>query len=108
MKFNMQNMLQQAQKMQEEMDKMKSEMNERQFTADTGGGMVEVTMNGSGSVVSIKIAKEIVDPDDIEMLEDLVLAAVNKAKKEVDNMLSQEMGKLSGILPNIPGFNLGQ
>ncbi len=110
MKFNMQNMqgmLQQAQKMQEEMERMKSEVNAREVTADAGGGMVEVTMRGSGDLVSLKIAKEIVDPNEIEMLEDLVLAAVNKAKKDVDNMVSEEMGKLGGMMPEIPGMNLG-
>jgi len=96
---NMQGMLQQAQKMQEEMERMKSEMNAREVTADSGGGMVEVTMRGSGDLVSLKIAKEIVDPNEIEMLEDLVLAAVNKAKKDVDNMVAQEMGKLGGMMP---------
>ncbi len=107
MKFNVQDMLKQAQQMQAEMEKVKKEINEKEVTSDAGGGMVTVKMNGGGELLSIKIAKEIVNPDDIEMLEDLVIAAINKAKKEADDMAQQEMGKINNMLPNIPGLNLG-
>lgn len=107
MKFNMQDMLQQVQKVQQEMEKIKQEAKSKIITAESGGGMVKVTMNGNQDLLEIKIAKEAVDPEDIEMLEDLVVAAVNKAIKDSGNMVQQDMGKLGGMLPNIPGLNLG-
>lgn len=106
MKFNMQAMLEQAQKMQVEMEKIKSEVNQKQVTAESGGGMVQVTMTGSNQVVSIKIAKEIINPEDPEMLEDLIVAAVNKATQSAADMAQGEMGRISSMLPNIPGLNL--
>jgi len=106
MKFNMQAMLEQAQKMQEEMEKIKREVNQKQVTAESGGGMVKVTMTGANQVVSIKIAKEIINPDDAEMLEDLIIAAVNKATESAAEIAQQDMGRLSSMLPNIPGLNL--
>jgi DNA-binding YbaB/EbfC family protein len=106
MKFNINQMMQQAQKMQEEMERVKREIALKQVDAESGGGMVKVVMNGEQKVVSIKIAKEIVDPNDIEMLEDLVVAAVNKAWDKSTEMAKDEMNKLGGMLPNIPGFNL--
>lgn len=98
--------MQQAQKMQEEMERVKREIALKQVDAESGGGMVKVVMNGEQKVVSIKIAKEIVDPNDIEMLEDLVVAAVNKAWDKSTEMAKDEMNKLGGMLPNIPGFNI--
>lgn len=106
MKFDMQNMLQQAQKMQEEMEKVRAEVNQKTVTAEAGGGMVSVTMTGANEVKSVKIAKEAIDTEDVEMLEDLIVAAMNKAVKETSDMVNQEMGKMSNMLPNIPGFNL--
>lgn len=106
MKFNMQSILEQAQKMQEEMEKVKEDVNQKTVTAESGGGMVVVTMSGNNEVKKIKISKEIVNPDDIEMLEDLIVAAVNKASKAASDMVQQEMGRLGGLLPNIPGLNL--
>jgi hypothetical protein len=106
MKFNMQAMLEQAQKMQEEMEKIKREVNQKQVTAESGGGMVKVTMTGANQVVSINIAKEIINPDDAEMLEDLIVAAVNKATQSAAELAQQDMGRLTSMLPNIPGLNL--
>jgi nucleoid-associated protein EbfC len=105
MKFNMQALLEQAQKMQEEMSKIKEEINEKTVTADAGGGMISVTMKGNNKIKQIKINKEAVNPDDIEMLEDLIVAAVNKASDEVKNMVDSEMSKYGGMIPNIPGLN---
>lgn len=107
MKFNMQQMLQQAQKVQQEMEKVKAEAKNKRVTSEAGGGMVKVTMNGDQEVLELKIAPEAVDPQDIEMLEDLIVAAVNKASKDSAAMVQEEMGKLGGMLPNIPGMNLG-
>jgi DNA-binding YbaB/EbfC family protein len=106
MKFNMQSILEQAQKMQEEMEKVKEDVNQKIVTAESGGGMVVVTMSGNNEVKQIKISKEIVNPDDVEMLEDLIVAAVNKANKAASDMVQQEMGRIGGMLPNIPGLNL--
>ncbi len=107
MKFDMQSVLQQAQKMQEEIERVRREAEQKIVTAESGGGMVNVTMNCANEIISVKISKEIVNPDDIEMLEDLVLAAVNKASKAAAEMMAIEMKKVSGMLPNIPGLNLG-
>lgn len=107
MKFNMQQMLQQAQKVQEEMEKVKKEAKNKRVTSEAGGGMVKVTMNGDQEVLELKIAPEAIDPDDVEMLEDLIVAAVNKATQDAAKMVQDEMGKLGGMLPNIPGMNLG-
>ena len=68
--------------------------------------MVRVTITGANQILEIKLAKEIVNPDDIEMLEDLVVAAVNKAIKTASDVVAEEMSKVTGMLPNIPGFNL--
>ncbi len=107
MKMNMQNILQQAQKVQQEMERVKKEVNEKTVTSESGGGMVKVTMTGGNVVKELKISKDIVDPEDIEMLEDLIVAAVNKASQDASAMANEEMNKVSGMLPNIPGLNLG-
>ncbi|MFP4368926.1 MAG: YbaB/EbfC family nucleoid-associated protein [Bacteroidota bacterium] len=106
MKFNMQDMMQKVQQMQQEAEKIKNEVTNREVTADSGGGMVTVTMTGGHELRSIKISKELINPDDPEMLEDLIVAAVNKASKEADEMVAQEMNKITGMMPNIPGLNL--
>ena len=106
MKLNMQNMLQQAQKMQQELEKVKTEISQRTVTADSGGGMVIVTAKGNHQILSIKINKEIVNPDDIEMLEDLVVAGVNKAFQAAQLLADEEFGKVSSLLPNLPGLDL--
>ncbi|HPO62179.1 MAG TPA: YbaB/EbfC family nucleoid-associated protein [Candidatus Kapabacteria bacterium] len=100
----MQNMLEQAKKVQQEIERIKSEVNQKLVTAESGGGLVQVTMTGGNEIIKIKISNEIVNPDDIEMLEDLVVAAVNKATHEAQQMVSAEMSKVSNMLPNLPGL----
>jgi hypothetical protein len=107
MKFDLQSILGQAQKIQEEIQKIKAELASKTVTAESGGGMVTVTMNGANKVVSIKIAKEIVNPDEVEILEDLIVAAVNIATEKAAELAAAEMNKAASMLPNIPGLNLG-
>lgn len=95
--------MKQAQKLQAQMVKLQDEMAGKTVETTSGGGMVRVVANGRQQVVSIQIEKEVVDPDDIEMLQDLILAAVNDALIKSQEMVSQEMSKLTGGL-NIPGF----
>lgn len=100
---NMNSMIRQAQKMQDDMAKAQEELNAREFTAKAGGGMVEVTILGSKEVKAVKISPEAVDPEDVEMLEDLVTAAVNEAIRTVEETTAAEMQKITGGL-NIPGM----
>ena len=98
---NMQQLMKQAQRMQENMQRKQAELNGREFTSSSGGGMVKVTVNGAREVLSVEIDPQCVDPDDVEMLQDLVLSAVNGALKEASSTVEQEMGKLTG------GMNMG-
>lgn len=107
MKFDLQGMMAQAQKVQQEMERIKTEVNQKTVASESGGGMVKVTMTGANQIISLKISKEIIDPEDPEMLEDLVVAAVNKATKDAQEMVAAEMSKVTGMLPNIPGMNFG-
>lgn len=97
------NMMKQAQKLQSKMVKMQEELAGRTVEATAGGGMVKVVANGRQQIVSIAIEPDVVDPEDIDMLQDLVLAAVNDALTKSQEMMSSEMGKLTGGL-NIPGL----
>jgi DNA-binding YbaB/EbfC family protein len=97
------NMMKQAQKLQAKMMRMQEELADKTVETTAGGGMVTVVANGKQQVVSIQIEKEVVDPDDVEMLQDLVLAAVNDALTKSQEMASAEMSKLTGGL-NIPGL----
>ncbi|MFH2045245.1 MAG: YbaB/EbfC family nucleoid-associated protein [Pseudomonadota bacterium] len=97
------NMMKQAQKLQASMAKMQEELALKTVEATAGGGMIKVQANGKQQVLSITIEKEVVDPDDVEMLQDLILAAVNDALLKSQEMVSQEMGKLTGGM-NIPGL----
>ena len=100
---NMNNLMKQAQKMQRQMEEAQKELEEKEVTAAAGGGAVEVTVSGKHEITKVKLSPEVVDPDDIEMLEDLVAAAVNATVKQVDETAEAEMGKLTGGL-NIPGL----
>src|SRR5512143_818583 len=96
-------MMKQAQKLQARMLKMQEELSERTVESAVGGGMIKVVANGRQQVVSIRIEKEVVNPEDVEMLQDLVLAAVNDALAKSQEMVSSEMGKLTGGL-KLPGL----
>ena len=100
---NMNAMLKQAQKMQEDMNAMQEELEAKEYDISAGGGMVKLTITGKKEVKSITVAPEIVDPDDIETLEDILIAAINEAIKTVEEKAAQEMSKITGSL-NIPGL----
>ncbi|WP_025322029.1 YbaB/EbfC family nucleoid-associated protein [Deferrisoma camini] len=99
------NLMRQAQEMQRRMAKVQEEVAQRTVEAAAGGGMVRCVVNGKQEVVSLTIEPEVVDPDDVEMLQDLVLAAVNEAIKRSQEMVAEEMGKVAGGLGlNLPGL----
>lgn len=100
---NMQSMLKQAQKMQEDMEALQSELDEREYDISAGGGVVGVKINGKKEILAIDIKPEIVDPDDVETLSDILVAAVNEAIKRVEDTNSAEMQKITGTL-NMPGM----
>ena len=100
---NMGQLLKQAQKFQAQMAALQEELNERTVEASAGGGMVTAVANGKQDVISITIDPEVVDPDDVEMLQDLILAAVNDALNRAKDMANEEMGKLTKGM-NIPGM----
>lgn len=100
---NMQSMIKQAQKMQEDMEAKQAELEEREYDISAGGGVVGVKINGKKEILSIDIKPEIVDPDDIETLSDILVAAVNEAIKRVEETNSAEMAKITGNL-NMPGM----
>jgi DNA-binding YbaB/EbfC family protein len=97
-------MMKQAQKLQARMLKMQEELAQRTVESAVGGGMITVVANGKQQVVSIRLEKEVVNPDDVEMLQDLVLAAINDALHKSQEMVASEMGKLTGGL-NLPGLS---
>ena len=100
---NMQGLMKQAQKMQEDMQNLQAELDEKVYEVKAGGGVVTVTINGKLEVQNIEIDPEIVDPDDIETLSDILTAAVNEAIKKVNETNNEEMGKITGAL-NMPGM----
>lgn len=97
--MNMNNLMKQAKKMQEEMQKSQEELSSKEFDSTAGGGAISVKVTGEKVIKEIKIKPDVVDPDDVEMLEDLILACVNEALRKVDSAQSQEFGKF-----NIPGL----
>ena len=100
---NMQQLMRQAQKMQEQMTKAQEELDAKEYEATSGGGMVTCRVNGKREVLSLTIKPEAVDPDDVEMLQDLVVAAVNEALREAGETMEREMGKMTGGL-SMPGL----
>ena len=99
---NMNSMIKQAQKMQADAEALQGELETREYTA-VSGGMVEVTVTGDHKIKSISIKPEAVDPDDVELLEDMIVAAVNEAQQKADDTAAEEMGKITGGM-NIPGL----
>lgn len=100
---NMNNMLKQVQKMQKQMEELQEELYQKEVEASAGGGAVEVKVNGRKEVLSVTIKPEAVDPDDVEMLQDLIVAATNEALRKADEMMTREMSKITGGM-NIPGL----
>lgn len=100
---NMQKQIQQMQMMQKRMEEMQTELEAKEVEATAGGGAVSVTVNGKKEIVKIAIKPEVVDPDDVEMLQDLIMVAVNEALRQIEEMSQSEMGKLTGGL-SIPGI----
>ncbi|MCC5909544.1 MAG: YbaB/EbfC family nucleoid-associated protein [Clostridiaceae bacterium] len=100
---NMNNMMKQAQKMQKQMEEMQAEVEKKEVEASAGGGAVVVKMTGKKEIINIDIKPEVVDPDDVEMLQDLIIAAVNEAIRSAEEMVSKEMSKITGKM-NIPGL----
>ena len=100
---NMQSMIKQAQKMQEQMTQLQTELDEREYTAAAGGGAVSCTVSGKRGVLRLDIKPEVVDPEDVEMLSDLITAAVNEALRKAVETSEAEMNKITGGL-NIPGL----
>jgi len=104
---NLPAMMKQIQKVQEKMAEIQDALEAKTVSAEAGGGMVKAVANGKQRLVSISIDREVVNPEDIEMLEDLVLAASNKALEDASRMAQEEMSRAtSGMLPNIPGLSL--
>lgn len=108
MSLNIQDMMARVQELQTRMNETQEKLRALETTVEVGGGMVRVTINGKQEIKKIAIEKSVVSPDDVELLEDLILSAVNKAVDESQRMAKEEMGKAtSGMIPNIPGLDLG-
>lgn len=102
--MNMNNLMKQAQKMQSDMKKMQEELETRTVEVTAGGGAITVIVTGKKELKEITIKPEVVDPDDVEMLQDLILAAVNEALRKADDMVSSEMNKITGGMGGLPGL----
>ncbi len=100
---NMGNMMKQMQQMQKKLEETQSKIEEMEISASAGGGAVEATVNGKKELIAIKLNPEILDPEDVEMVEDMIIAAVNEALREMTKKSEQEMAKVTGGI-NIPGF----
>ena len=101
---NMNNLMKQAQRMQRQMEEANKQLEESEFTATAGGGVVEVKVSGKKELVSIKLSEEVVDPDDIETLQDLIVAATNEALRQVEEASEKSMGSITGGLGGLGGF----
>lgn len=99
---NMSNLMKQAQRMQRQMEEGQKEMETKEFTAAAGGGAVEVTVNGKKEILKVKLSEEVVDPEDVEMLQDLIVAATNEALRQAEEANSELMGKMTGGLGGLP------
>ena len=95
---NMNNLMKQAQRMQRQMEENQKEMEEKEYEASVGGGAVTVKMSGKRELLSVNLSEEVVDPDDIEMLQDLIVAAANEAMRQIEETSQQEMSKVTGSL----------
>ena len=102
---NMNNLMKQAQRMQRQMAEQQKALEEKEFTATAGGGAVEVTVTGNRQVTKVVLQPEAVDPDDIEMLQDRIVAAVNEALRKVDEEVTASMSKMTGGIGNLGGLN---
>lgn len=102
---NMNNLMKQAQRMQRQMEEKTKELEEKEYTATVGGGVVTVTVSGKKEVVSVKISPEAVDPDDVEMLEDLIVAATNEAFRKMEEESAAVMAELTGGLGGLGGLS---
>ena len=100
---NMNNIMKQAQKMQKQMEEVTKELQEKEVTSSAGGGVVEVTVSGNREITKVKIDPEAVDPDDVEMLEDLIMAATNEALRQIEEISAQSMSKITGGLGGMGG-----
>lgn len=100
---NMQKQMQQMQIMQKKMEEMQAELDTKEVEATAGGGAVSITVNGKKEIVKVTLKPEVVDPDDVEMLQDLIMVATNEAMRQIEEMSQNEMGKLTGGL-SIPGI----
>ena len=100
---NMANLMKQAQKMQRQMEEQAKEMETKEFSATAGGGAVEVTVSGSKKILKVKLDEEVVDPDDVEMLEDLIVAATNEALRKCEEESQASMSKITGGLSGLGG-----
>jgi len=101
---NMNNLMKQAQRMQKQMEENQRELEEKEFTAAAGGGAVKITVTGKREVIKVELSEEAVDPDDIETLQDLIIAATNEALRQVDEASTDAMGKLAGGLGGLGGL----
>ena len=101
---NMNNLMKQAQKMQRQMEEAQKELEEKEITATAGGGAVEVTISGKKEITKVKLSEEVVDPDDIEMLEDLIMAATNEALRQLEEVSSNSMAKITGGMGGLGGM----
>ena len=101
---NMNNLMKQPQKMQRQMEEAQKELEEKEITAAAGGGAVEVTVSGKREITKVKLSEEVVDPDDIEMLEDLIMAATNEALRQLEEFSLDSMSKITGAMGGLGGL----